>query len=188
MLKDAADVQRLAGDREIAATTLSIPHPYEDGMAQAWIATHPGAFEQKKAVTFAIALPEDGTLDLSTKQPQGQAGCPPHNSYRTGLLCGSIGLAIDPENNHAELGYWIGKPYWGQGYCTEAARAVLQYGFTTIELHRIHACHFPHNPASGRVMQKIGMTYEGCRRQHILKWGQYEDVIYYGILNSEWQQ
>lgn len=53
-------------------------------------------------------------------------------------------------------------------------------------LHRIHAAHFPCNPASGRVMQKIGMTYEGCRRQHVRKWGQFEDTVQYGILKSDW--
>lgn len=161
-LADAPVVQRLAGEREIAAMTLMIPHPYEDGMAQEWIKTHPKAFEKGTAINFAIALRESGEL------------------------CGAIGLGIDAENNHAELGYWIGKPYWGQGYCTEAARAVVGYGFDAIGLHRIHATHFSHNPASGRVMQKIGMSYEGCRRQYTRKWGKFEDILQYGILRSDW--
>ncbi len=163
-LADAPDVQRLAGAREIAAVTLAIPHPYEEGMAEEWIQTHPKAFEEGRGVNFAIALRE------------------------TGELCGAIGLAIDRENNHAELGYWIGTPYWGQGYCTEAAKAVLQYGFEVINLHRIHSVHFSHNPASGRVMQKVGMSYEGCRRQHIQKWGQFQDDELYGILKRDWLQ
>lgn len=163
-LADAPDVQRLAGDRDIAATTLLIPHPYEDGMAEAWIQTHPAAFAERKAVTFAIAIRE------------------------TEQLCGAMGLRIDGGNNNAELGYWIGKPYWGRGYCTEAAKAVLQYGFEVLQLHRIHASHFVQNPASGRVMQKIGMSYEGHCRQHTLKWGQYEDIKLYSILKSDWQQ
>ncbi|NEP60397.1 MAG: GNAT family N-acetyltransferase, partial [Symploca sp. SIO2G7] len=91
------------------------------------------------------------------------------------------------ENANAELGYWIGVLYWSKGYCTEAAKAVVQYGFEVIGLHRIQAAHFPHNPASGRVMQKIGMSYEGYRRQHILKWGKFEDLELYGILKSDWQ-
>ncbi|PMB53256.1 GNAT family N-acetyltransferase [Fischerella thermalis CCMEE 5201] len=160
---DAGDVQHLAGAREIAAMTLIIPHPYEDGMALEWIKTHPIAFSEGKDVNFAIAL------------------------NNTGKLCGAIGLGVNQEHNHAELGYWIGKSFWGKGYCTEAAKAVLRYGFEKLGLHRICASHFSHNPASGRVMQKIGMTYEGCRRQHICKWGQYEDIIDYGILKSEWQ-
>lgn len=162
-LNDAADVQRLAGARAIAATTLLIPHPYEDGMAEEWIKTHSEAFNEETGVHFAIALRE------------------------TEELCGCIGLGIDVANNNAEMGYWIGKSYWGRGYCTEAARAVLRYGFEVIGLHRIHSAHFPHNPASGRVMQKIGMIYEGCHRQHILKWGRFEDMELYGILKSEWE-
>jgi RimJ/RimL family protein N-acetyltransferase/ubiquinone/menaquinone biosynthesis C-methylase UbiE len=163
-LADAPDVQRLAGSRIIAARTLLIPHPYEDAMAEEWIATHPAAFENGIAVNFAIALRESGEL------------------------CGAIGLGIDKVNHNAEMGYWIGTPYWGQGYCTEAAKAVLQYGFEVLGLHRIHAVYFSHNPASGRVMQKIGMSYEGCRRQHTLKWSKFEDIELYGILKSDWQQ
>lgn len=163
-LADAPDVQRLAGAREVAAVTLAIPHPYEDGMAQEWIKTHRAAFREGSAVNFAIALRESG------------------------VLCGAIGLGIDVANVNAELGYWIGVPYWGRGYCTEAAKAVVQYGFEVTGLHRIHSAHFKHNPASGRVMQKIGMSYEGCWRQHTFKWGKFEDVELYGILKSEWQQ
>jgi RimJ/RimL family protein N-acetyltransferase len=161
-LFDAPEVQRLAGDRDIAAMTLLIPHPYADGMAEEWIKAHPKAFEEGISINFAVVLRKDEKL------------------------CGAIGLGIDKKNSNAELGYWIGKPYWGRGYCTEAAKAILKYGFEVIGLNRIYATHFPHNPASGRVMQKIGMRYEGCLRQHIHKWGKFEDVWQYGILKSEW--
>ena len=77
-------------------------------------------------------------------------------------------------------------PYWKQGYCTEAARAVLRYGFETRGLNRIGARHLARNPASGRVMQKLGMHYEGTRRQHVLKWGVFEDIVLYAILKSEY--
>lgn len=163
-LADAPDVQRLAGERDIAAVTQNIPHPYKDGMAEQWIATHSSALQNGTGITFAIVLREND------------------------LLCGAIGLGINKANNNAELGYWIGKPYWGRGYCTDAARSLLQYGFETFELHRIHSGHFSHNPASGRVMQKIGMKYEGCRRQYVFKWGNYVDLELYGILKSEWKQ
>ncbi|MEP0881772.1 GNAT family N-acetyltransferase [Trichocoleus sp. ST-U3] len=162
-LPDAPDVQRFASAREIADTTL-IPHPYEDGMAQAWIKAHSAAFKEKKAITQAIALRE------------------------TGELCGTVNLMIDAKQNNAEIGYWIGKPYWGQGYCTEAAKALLQYGFEELKLHRIHVSHFSRNPGSGRVMQKLGMQYEGCRRQHLRKGETFEDIEQYGILKSDWQQ
>lgn len=160
-LADAAGVQRLAGDREVASTTLNIPHPYEDGLAEQWIGTHQEEYEQSRGVVFAVVLRSEQ------------------------VLIGAIGLVINQRYERAELGYWVGKPYWNQGYGTEAARAVLQYGFEVLRLHRIHASHLKRNPASGRVMQKIGMTYEGCSRQHVKKWGVFEDLERYGILKSE---
>ncbi len=158
---DASTVQRLAGDEAIAATTLNIPHPYEDGMAEEWIGSHQERYDKGEAVIFAITLREERTL------------------------IGAIGLEINREHERAVLGYWIGQPYWNQGYCTEAAKAVVQFGFDQYQLHRIHASHFSSNKASGRVMEKIGMLHEGKLRRHIKKWGRYEDLEIYGILREE---
>jgi ribosomal-protein-alanine N-acetyltransferase len=161
-LADAPDVQRLAGSRDIASTTLNIPHPYEDGMAEEWISKHQETFEQGRGVTLAI-------------------------TSRSGAnLIGAISLMDISPGHRAELGYWIGKPYWNQGFCSEASRAVVGYGFQVLGLNRIHACHLTRNPASGRVMQKLGMQHEGCRRQHVQKWEVFEDLEMYGILRSEW--
>ena len=101
-------------------------------------------------------------------------------------LVGAMGLVINEKHECAELGYWIGKPYWNKGYCTEAARAVLEYGFNQLNLNRIFAHHVKRNPASGRVMQKIGMTHEGSLKQHVKKWGAFEDLEAYAILRSEY--
>ncbi|HPQ39572.1 MAG TPA: GNAT family N-acetyltransferase [bacterium] len=161
-MADAPDVQRLAGDRAVADTTLAIPHPYEDGMAEAWIRTHRDAFDTGNGVHFAI-----------TRKPAG-------------TLVGAISLMGVVPGHQAELGYWIGVPFWNSGYCTEAARAVIGYAFSDIGLIRVHCCHFRRNPASGRVMRKLGMTHEGCRRRHIVKWGRAEDIEMYGILWEEW--
>lgn len=161
---DAADVQRLAGDREIADTTLNIPHPYEDGMAEEWIATHRPRFEEGKLCNFAITLRDSGDL------------------------IGAMGLVITRRFDHAELGYWMGKPYWGKGFCTEAGRAVIEYGFTHLGLHRIHASYMARNPASGRVMRKLGMKQEGVLRGHVKKWDKYEDLILFAIVKPEWEQ
>lgn len=104
-----------------------------------------------------------------------------------GELVGSIGLVIFEKHHSGELGYWIGKPYWNNGYCTEASLAILDYGFETRKLHRIHAKCYVRNPASGRVMQKIGMQHEGTLRHHLLKWDVYEDVEAYAILEDEYR-
>jgi RimJ/RimL family protein N-acetyltransferase len=63
---------------------------------------------------------------------------------------------------------------------------MLEYGFTELALNRIHAAHLARNPASGRVMEKLGMLREGTGRQHAKKWGTYEDLVFYGILKEEW--
>jgi ribosomal-protein-alanine N-acetyltransferase len=160
-LADAADVQRLAGVWEVADTTLSIPHPYEDGLAEAWIGTLADLYRRREQVVFAI-----------TARPSGH-------------LLGTIGLVLRRAYDRAELGYWIGKPFWGRGYATEAAVEVLHYGFASLALHRIHACHFARNPASGRVLQKIGMKQEGTSREHVKRWNRYEDLVQYGILRQE---
>lgn len=162
-LADAAEVQRLAGDYAIADTTANIPHPYPDGVAEQWIQYYQNRFVEGKEVVFAIVL---------------RAGT---------LLAGSIGLhRLDAPDEHGEIGYWIGVPFWGQGYCTEAAAAVIAYGFTRLQLQRIYACHFARNPASGRVMEKNGMAREGCLRRHLKRRDRFEDLVYYGILREEW--
>jgi RimJ/RimL family protein N-acetyltransferase len=160
-LKDAADVQRLAGDYDVASTVPGIPHPYEDGMAEEWIRSCYDRFEKDKALDFAITLRTNSTL------------------------IGVIGLKLDRENEKGEIGYWVGKSYWNCGYTTEAARAVVAYGFKVLKLNRIHAYHFKRNAASGRVMEKIGMRYEGCLRQHTKRWDNFEDSMVYGILKAD---
>jgi ribosomal-protein-alanine N-acetyltransferase len=159
-LADAADVQRLAGDREVASTTRLIPHPYPEGLAEQWISSLAALYAKGRSCSFAI-------------------------TRRDGTLMGAIGLSIEPTDRHAELGYWIGRPFWNQGYCTEAARAVLAFAFESLNLRRIYAHYMARNPASGRVMEKLGMQREGCLRQHRFKWGEYEDLILCGILKHE---
>jgi RimJ/RimL family protein N-acetyltransferase len=160
---DAPEVERLCSEREIAATTLNVPYPYPRGAARDWIATHRATFERGEGVSLAAARKEDGALT------------------------GTIGMRIEPEHGRAEIGYWIGREYWGNGYATEAAAAVVRYGFGELGLNRIFAFHFSHNPASGRVLQKIGMTHEGRLRQHHVKWGEFVDDEIYAILAEEWR-
>ncbi len=135
-LSDAKSVQRLAGEKIIADMTANIPHPYREGMAEEWISNHQGWFESGKAIALAIEL----------------------NS--TGEHLGTISLT-QIEDASGNLGYWVGVPFWGKGYCTEAATALIQYGFDQFGLTLIYARHLPENPASGRVMIKNGFVYRG---------------------------
>lgn len=161
-LADSKRVQQLAGAYEIADTTGHMPHPYEDGMAEEWISENEREFSAGESATFALTLRESGEV------------------------IGAIGLIIQSNHRRAEMGYWLGLPYWGQGYMTEAARALLRYAFDRLNLNRVYASHFSRNPASGRVMQKAGMTYEGTLRGHFIRWTEPEDLVYYGIQKSEW--
>jgi RimJ/RimL family protein N-acetyltransferase len=155
-LEDAPDVKRLCSAPEIAAGTLTIPHPYPDGAAEAWISSHAA----REDLNLAIERREDGAL------------------------VGAVGLEFEPEHHRAELGYWIGVPYWGNGYATEAAAAVVRAAFE-LGLNRVYAFHWTTNPASGRVLQKIGMKHEGIRRQHTRKGEEYLDSECYAIVRSD---
>lgn len=163
-ISDGPRVQLLAGDERIAATTLNLPHPYPDGLAEQWIATHEDEFIQQKSVILAICLKEDDKL------------------------IGACGLMLKREYDLGEMGYWIGYPYWNRGYCTEACRALIDYGFNSINLNKIFANYFEGNDASGKVMQKLGMKQEALLRKHIKHWGEYKNLISYGILKEEYQQ
>lgn len=161
---DASTVQQLAGASEVAAMTRTIPHPYLDGMAEQWISGHNLFFVSGNGIVFAITC------------------------INTNILYGAIELTIHQEDRNAELSCWIGLPFWSHGYATEAARAVVQYGFEVLQLHRIYATHFKQNSGSRRVIQKIGMIYEGELRHHVHKENRFEDVVCYGLLKDEWQQ
>lgn len=163
-MSDADRVRTLAGEYEIARMTLNIPHPYNTDMAKDWIDTHDEEFKSGKGIVFAMVLQE------------------------TDDLVGAMGLIISERFNRAEIGYWVGKPYWSNGYATEAAVELLRYGFMELELNKIHASHMVRNPASGRVMQKIGMQPEGLLKQHALKWDEFLDMAVYGILSETWHR
>ena len=157
---DAPAVQRLASAYEVALNTLLIPHPYPEGAAEAWIGRHQADFDENRIHHFAL---DDGEL------------------------AGAMGLVIKGEGI-AEIGYWIGVPYWGRGYATESGTEVVRYGFEDLGLQRIFAGHFVRNAPSGRVLQKVGMQYEGTLRRHQPKWGELLDIAFYGILREEWEK
>jgi [ribosomal protein S5]-alanine N-acetyltransferase len=159
---DAAELQRLAGAREIADTTLSIPHPYGLDHARAWIGNQRKESVRGRAVNFAVRL------------------------LPGSVLIGSVGLRdIDAEHLQAELGFWIGREWWGQGYASEAAAEIVRFGFEELSLNRIYAHHMARNPAAGRVLRHIGMQQEGVLRERVRKWGVYEDVVLYAILRED---
>ena len=161
--EDVPAIVRLAGAKEIAATTMQIPHPYVEEDARNFLAHANENFLAGRSVSFAISV---------------LAG---------GELCGAVGLHIVEAHRHAELGYWIGVPFWGKGYATEAASAAVAFGFQNLRLNRIYAQHFAGNTASQRVLEKIGMRHEGSFPQHIQKWGRFVDVENYALLANDFR-
>jgi RimJ/RimL family protein N-acetyltransferase len=155
---DISALVRLLGAREVAATTLRIPHPYTESDARLFLMS-----QQSPASKY-------GMFELAT-----------------GELVGGAGLVAEEQHKRAELGYWVGVPYWGKGYATEGAREMLRHGFEDLKLNRIFAGVFGGNKPSSNVLLKIGMKHEGTARQHFLKWGQFLDDECYGILASDWK-
>jgi ribosomal-protein-alanine N-acetyltransferase len=162
--EDAPEVTRLVSDRRIADTTINIPHPYDQDIAEAWISTHAEAAECDEGLTLAVT---------------DKAG---------GAVVGAVGLAIARAQGRAELGYWIGVEHWGRGYATEAAAAMLDHAFGALDLRRVVAHCLTRNPGSWRVMEKIGMQREGRLREHVVKWDVPADIWLYGILRDEWRR
>ena len=157
---DAERLHELAGAKEIADTAIWIRHPYSIAAAKSWIAGLPRFFETGTAVHFAIRLASE--------------------------LIGSVALRdIDREHAQAELEFWIGEPWWGSGFATEAAREAIRFGFEEFSLNRIQALRIARDPVSDRVLAKLGMKQEGQLRQRVSKWGKFEDVMLYSLLRDD---
>lgn len=161
--RDVPAVVLLADDPEISRNTLRIPHPYTKAHARAWLTAQREESRTGAGAVFAVTDAEDGRL------------------------MGACGLEIFRDHRRADVGYWLGRDFWGKGYATEAATAVCTWGFTTLDLARISAARFSDNPASGRVLEKVGMRREGELRRHIFRGGEFRDMVMYGILRDEWE-
>jgi len=105
-----------------------------------------------------------------------------------GIPIGGGGLTIhDLKSDEAELGYCFDEPYWGKGFGTEFATAMIRYGFEELHLHRVIAKCDPENHGSYQVMENTGMTKEGHLRENLKVRGHYRDTLIYGILRHEWE-
>ncbi len=129
---DARSVQKLAGAWSVASMLARVPYPYENGMAEDWIGTHEPLRESGTSFTYAIT--------------------------HCGHLIGCVGIERD-DGGDFEIGYWLGHPFWGKGYATEAAQAVKDAAVNALNLTRMVSGHFVENPISGRVLTKLGFRY-----------------------------
>jgi [ribosomal protein S5]-alanine N-acetyltransferase len=162
---EASDLDDLAteiNDYDIARNTLNIPYPYERSMAEDFLKRIQDAQASKLGYSFAITL-------------RGQD-----------RLIGVIGLNSLERHKRAEAGYWLSVHHRNEGYTTEALKRIIQFGFEEMGMVRIQATHFLYNPSSGRVMEKVGMTYEGILRDYVIKWDKPENLAMYAITRADW--
>lgn len=133
-LEDAKDVQSLAGDERVAKETMNIPYPYNDGVAENWISSLEDKWKNKGSIEFAIVNKAD-------------------HRFMGGMSF------VDINNIEAEIGYWLGVPFWKIGYCTEAARALVAFGRREMFFEKMTGRHLSTNPNSGKVLRKIGLEW-----------------------------
>lgn len=148
---------------EFAENTLTMPFPYSENDGRNWLKIIEKGFEEKNAYIFGVRL---------------------KNNLK---LIGAVGLHLVAEHNKAEIGYWLAKEFWNQGIISEAVEKVIHFGFKELQLNKIYASFYPHNPASGKIMQKCGMRKEGYLPQEILKNGRFLDLTRYSILKTDFQ-
>jgi RimJ/RimL family protein N-acetyltransferase len=162
---DADDIYKEVRVKGIARWTLVLPYPYPKDGAIKHIRQQQRLWRLGKAYSFAIL------------------------SQETGRPIGAVAInRVDTKHQCAEVGYWLGKKYWGKGLMTEALRLLLQFGFEELKLHRIYAMAMGPNTGSRRVLEKCRFTQEGILRQAVLRYGKRQDFINYGILRTEYQK
>jgi ribosomal-protein-alanine N-acetyltransferase len=161
---DAPLLSRLAGTRRIADTTASIPHPYSPEQALTDISRFRDEFARGTAFHACIELCPAGSADF----------------------IGYVVLKhIHRDYQSAELGFWIDEASSGKGYVTEAGDAALDFAFGPLALNRVCAYCMVRNPASGRVLARLGFRQEGLLRQCVRKWDVFEDVLLWSILGED---
>jgi len=166
---DIPDIVSYAGNIKIVENTRTMPHPYFEEDAIAWINMANEGFKNCNNYIFAMRFKESLAF------------------------IGGIGLTLDQKNNRAELGYWLAEQFWNSGYTTEAVQAVLEFGFEVLQLNKIIATYLQTNDASGKVMAKNGMVKEAefknhdLKKDHCISDGKYVTLIQYGLLKSDYE-
>ncbi len=161
--KDIDDFLRVIRQPKIYDTTYGIPRDYSKFRAKWWFKMIKYNRLSNMAYEYAIILRD------------------------TGEYVGNTGLInIDAAHNHADISYYIDTAHNNMGIATEAAAEMLKYGFAELGYHKINGVCMSRNPASRRVMEKIGMRYEGTLREDLLKDGIYCDLDRLSILKDEY--
>jgi RimJ/RimL family protein N-acetyltransferase len=164
-LADADSITEHINNIDIIKWLLVVPHPYKKGDAVSFISSRQNERRTRKSYTFGISLKGEqeiiGIIDLSD---------------------------IDWEDKKAEMGFWIGKRFWGQGIMTEAINLIARFAFRELKLNKIYARVFEGNIASMKALEKNRFCHEGILRDEVYKYRRWIDEHYYGLLKSEYRK
>ena len=152
--EDEKSLIKNINDKDIYKNTLKIPYPYKPKHAKQWIAHCKNLAKKKRKTEVVFAI------DINSS------------------VIGNTSL-MNIDNHKAEIGYWLGKKYWGRGIATEVVRLITIFGFNKLKLKRIYALVFVKNKASARVLEKNGYKREGLMKKYCLKDEKLTDVISY---------
>lgn len=162
--RDIGALCKHANNKSISGNVLNMPYPYKEEDAIAWVDRAMQGYQSGERFIFAIVLKEINEF------------------------IGAIALNIDGRHNLGEMGYWIGESFWGKGIMTEAAKAVLKFGFEELDLHKIFATAFIDNGASAKVLLKNGMIKEGELKDHYKVNDVYKSVSQYRLTKDEYKR
>lgn len=164
-LSDADSITEHIKDKAVLKWLLVPPYPYRKKDAMEFIRSRQNERRTRKSYTFGISLKGEkdiiGIIDLSD---------------------------IDWHDRKAEIGYWIGKRFWGKGLMTEAINLTARFGFSELKLNKIYARVFEGNIASMKALEKNNFRHEGILRKEVIKYGRWIDEYYYGLLKSEYKR
>jgi RimJ/RimL family protein N-acetyltransferase len=158
---DVSEIQFHVNTKAVCDNLSYTPHPYTIDMAENWM----------RNINYGMG---SGTCCYWSV-----CDC------TTGEFIGSMGLSLFKEQDGSEMHYWFGEKFWNKGYCTEAAKCTIRHVFENLKLHRLQITHRKGNVASKRVVEKCGFIFEGELRDQLKRFGNYENVMYYSMLASD---
>lgn len=161
-LSHAEEFSALLEDKEVAATTLMLPSPCSMSDAKNMLTEYIDEEKHRKSMRWAMT--------------------------KDNKLIGSIHLVPNTNFNSAELGFWLGKKFWGKGFTYEASKTVINFGFNELKLNRIQAHAMVENASSLKLLEKLGFAQEGYHPDLVIKWGEYKDVLTFGLLRINYQK
>ena len=159
---DADSIVKYINDAQIHRNTTNIPYPYSEKDAKTFLTDSPKHWSAGSAYRFGIVINHEVVGCCSLEK-------------------------INQKDCNAELGYWLGRPFWGQGIMSRVTKAVVAFGFNQLKLHKIIVKHQETNKSSQRIIEKLGFMYEGTERESHLRDGKWCNCRCYSLLESEFK-